>query len=98
MEENECSKEEINQMKESLEKEKNEVLDICTENNVTIEEVKEISEVLNSGEQMIMEGEEQFGTNQAIPMNIHNGRRAKIKEPERKGNVGKRERVKLERL
>jgi hypothetical protein len=34
-------------MKENLEKEKNEVLDICSGNNVTIEEIKEISEVQN---------------------------------------------------
>jgi hypothetical protein len=44
---------------------------LCEKNNVTVEEVKEISEVLNYGEQSIIEDEIQIGTNQAVPMNIH---------------------------
>jgi beta-lactamase class D len=98
LEENECFNEEINQMKESVEKEKNEVLDIYSKNNVTIEEIKEISEVLNYGEQMIMEEEEQLGTNLVMPMNIHNGRRAKIRKLRVKGKCWKKRKSEIRKV
>jgi hypothetical protein len=90
MKENECSKEEINQIKESLEKEKNEVLDICSENNVPIDEIKENLEMQNYGEQRIREGEEQLCTNRVVLMNIHNERRAKIRKRREKGKSRKK--------
>jgi hypothetical protein len=51
--------------------------ELCEQNNVTIDEIKEISEVLNYREQCLIENEIQLGTNQIITMNIHHPAEAK---------------------
>jgi hypothetical protein len=55
--------------------------ELCEQNNSTIEEIKEILEVLNYGEQCVIENEIQLGTNQIILMNIH--RSAETKKEKR---------------
>jgi hypothetical protein len=77
-----------------LKKKKEKITQICKENNVLLQEFKEISEILNDGDQMIIEGEEMLGTNQTLPMNIHNSVKSKMikKNEKRKENKkGKRQ-------
>jgi hypothetical protein len=75
----------IIQVQENIEEKEEEIIQVCKENNVTLQEIKEISEVLSYGDQMIIECEEILGTNKIVPMNIHNSIKSiKIKKRERK--------------
>jgi DNA-binding transcriptional MerR regulator len=56
---------------ETFEKEMKEIIKVCEENNVTIEEVKEISDAFNYEDQFKLGDEEILGAKQIILMNSH---------------------------
>jgi hypothetical protein len=72
--------EELKKLQEMLTKRKEELEGLCKKNSVTIEEIKEITEVLNHGDQYIIENEEHLGTSQAVPMNIRSSVKVKKKK------------------
>jgi agmatine/peptidylarginine deiminase len=69
--------EKYDQIEKNIRKKIEELDELIAKNNVTKEEIKEISEVLNYGEKNIIENEIQVGTNQAVPMNIHHSTESK---------------------
>jgi DNA-binding transcriptional MerR regulator len=56
---------------ETFEKEMKEIIKVCEENNVTIEEVKEISDAFNYEDQFKLGDEEILGAKQIILTNSH---------------------------
>jgi DNA repair ATPase RecN len=76
---------ECEQMKERMEEKFKELDKLARRNHVTVEEIKEISEVMNAGDQCITENEEQLGTNQIVPSNInHSEERKRLKRTEKR--------------
>jgi hypothetical protein len=73
----------LQKIQENIIKKREDVEELCKKNNVTLEEIKEVSEVLNFGEQRIIEKEEHLGTNQIISMNIRNSVKKKKKKKKR---------------
>jgi hypothetical protein len=63
------------------------------QNNVTVEEIKEIAEVLNYGDQCILDNKIEPGTNQVVPMNMHHSEEAK-KEKRAHGQFNTRKKKK----
>jgi hypothetical protein len=78
---------ELQKLQENIIRRKEEVEELCKKNNATLEEIKEISEVLNHGEQIISENEEQLRTNQIVPMNIRNSAKMKKKKKAQKQHL-----------
>jgi 16S rRNA U1498 N3-methylase RsmE len=76
-----------------MKKKNEEVEELCRKNNVALEEIKKISEVLNYGEQIIIENEGQLGTNQIILMNIRNSVKTKKKKKAHKHHLLEKERI-----
>jgi predicted DNA-binding ArsR family transcriptional regulator len=77
---NKMIREQLAQVEENIKRKIEELDELIAKNNVTIEEVKEISEVLNYGEQSVIENEIHVGTNQAVPMNMHHSIESKKRE------------------
>jgi hypothetical protein len=88
----EMKREEFQELEVFVEKKHEEVEELCKRNNVTLKEIQEITEVLNYGEQIIIENEEQLGTNQAIVMNIRNSINMKKKKKHINSTLPEKER------
>jgi hypothetical protein len=90
---NENITEKVRVMKDHQDKRNEEVESLRKKNNATLEEIKKISGTLNYGEQIIIENEEQLGTNQLVPMKICNSikmKRKKKREKRHRAKVRKR--------
>jgi hypothetical protein len=92
---NEIISKEFQKIQESAVKRKEEIEILCKENNVIFEEIKEISDVLNYGEQIVIENEEHLGTNQVNSMNIRNSIKSKKKKKREKTAFCKRKETKF---
>jgi hypothetical protein len=87
--------EELQIIQENIIKRRGEIEKLCKKNNVTLEEIKEISEVMKYGEQIMIENEEHLGVSQTIPMNIGNSVKEKKKKRREKGHRTKERRREL---
>jgi hypothetical protein len=80
----ECLKEqyrkELEEDRKKKEIERKKLNELVSKNHVTIEEIKEISVVLNHGDQYVMNNEEHLDVNQVVPMNVHQSKEAKKKK------------------
>jgi hypothetical protein len=84
--------------KENRERKKeitNKLKEIMKENKLKLEEIKEISQVMNGGEQCIVDGEEQLGVDQMVPINTHQTKEAKREKKVRKRYQKRRQKKEL---
>jgi hypothetical protein len=84
------------QVQENIEEKKEEIVQVCKKNNVTLQEINEISDGPNYDVRMIIEGEEILGPNQRVQMNMHNSVKSKkIKKREKSKKNYQRKRQKI---
>jgi hypothetical protein len=87
--------ERVAQAEEDLKKNFAELDKLTARNQVTIEEIKEISKVMNYGDQSIIENEIQVGVNQIIPTNIHRSKETRNKKKDQKEDLKRKKREEL---
>jgi hypothetical protein len=69
--------------------------EVISKNHVTMEEIKEISTVMNHGEQCVMDNEEHLCVSQVIPMNVHQSKEVKRKRKLQKRYQKRRQKKEL---